>query len=90
MYVLEMTGAILITDIGLIFEFVSAISISCLAFIFPGVFYLMAERKYGTVFSREENKNVRREAIAFIILGIFAFLLQIASNIIEIVEDFEE
>ena len=44
----QVTAALVTSDIGMIFEFVSAISISCLAFIFPGLFYLMAEARFAT------------------------------------------
>jgi hypothetical protein len=49
---MQMLGAIYILDIGLIFEFVSAISVSALAFILPGSFWLISMRKYGSAIDR--------------------------------------
>ena len=46
LYVLEIIGAIIVLDIGLIFEFISAIAMSTLCFILPGVLFLMAERRW--------------------------------------------
>ena len=48
MFALEIVGSIVLTDIGMIFEFISAVAFSQLSFILPGAFYLLAERKYGT------------------------------------------
>ena len=46
-YGIQMGMAIIITDISTIFDFASAIAISALAFIFPGLFYKLAMKKYG-------------------------------------------
>ena len=89
LYFGQLIGSIAIQDIGLIFEFVSAISVSCLAFVFPGVFYLLAEKKFASSFQKAENYWIRMQAYGFIVLGIIAFLIQLTSNIIEIVEDFK-
>lgn len=85
LYFGEMAGAILIEDIGLIFEFVSAISVSCLAFIFPGAFFIMAERKFCTEFQKAQNSRMRLQAWLFLILGICAFLFFITANVMEII-----
>ena len=50
LYVLQMVGAIVIIDIGLIFELISAIAMSILCFIGPGVLFLTAERKFSGIY----------------------------------------
>ena len=45
-YIIILLGACYITSIGKIFNFVSAIAINCLSFLFPSFFYFMAKKKY--------------------------------------------
>ena len=47
-YILEMLLAIFVTDLGLVFQFGAALAGSSVQFIWPGYFFLHAERKYGT------------------------------------------
>ena len=69
-----MLGANYILDIGLIFEFVSSISVSALAFIFPGGFWLISMQKYGTDIDKRENRKDRYTAWFFLILGFFMLI----------------
>jgi len=89
LYSLQMLGAIYILDIGLIFEFVSAISVSALAFIFPGAFWLISMRKYGSNIDKAEKKFDRYAAWFFVVFGVFMLLFQLVFSIIEMVEDAE-
>lgn len=47
LYALQMGGAILVEDISTVFEFISAICVTAIAFWFPAYYYLLAEKKYG-------------------------------------------
>ena len=82
-----MIGAIFITDIGLIFEFVSAVAMSILCFIYPGILFLQAERKWSSVYEKQENKSVRNWAYFYIIFGFFMMIFQLTCSVIEIIED---
>ena len=84
LYVAELFLSIIVNDIGLIFEFISAIAISALAFIFPGVFYLLSLKRYGSSFDKIQGKWMKVRAYIFIVLGVFAFFFQMTANILEI------
>ena len=67
LYAVEMAGSIWIKDIETVFNFISAIAMTFLAFWFPAGFYLIAEKKFGTAMTRSAwNHNA---SIIFIILG---------------------
>ena len=90
LFYFEVAGACVLNDIGLIFEFISAIAISALAFIFPGLFYLLAEGKFATSFQKDLNKGTKRWAWFFLISGVLAFVFFMTANILEIVSGHHE
>jgi hypothetical protein len=49
LYASSLILALIIDDIGLIFEWLSAFAVSCIAFIWPAVFFMLGERKFATV-----------------------------------------
>lgn len=46
LYGLEVIGAIFINNITTVFNFASALGVTCLAFWFPAGYYLLAERHF--------------------------------------------
>ena len=83
-----MGGAIIVEDVATIFDFAAAIAITAMAFIFPGMFYLMAEKKY--LGSRTVNKGDHCWAIAFIVIGICNFFLGMFSAVAGVLGGGEE
>lgn len=73
--------AIIITDISTIFDFASAIAITALAFIFPGMFYKLAKAKYGKDIHTDSDKCDNCWATAFLIIGCVNFCLGMYSSI---------
>jgi hypothetical protein len=61
-YVVCMIGGLFINNLGLIFDLLSAVVLSFLNFIWPGSFYLIAERRYGNPETRDERKIHRIHA----------------------------
>ena len=74
--------AILISNVGLVFEFAAAIACSFLSFIMPGMFFIISEKKFSSRVDAESRKWTRFGAYCFIVLGIVVFLVLITDNII--------
>jgi hypothetical protein len=55
-YFICMALSIIVNDIGIIFQIISAVSYSNFGFICPGLFFLVARRKYGTPEQKEAAK----------------------------------
>lgn len=88
-YVLILIGAILITDIGLIFELLSAVVINVFCNMLPGALFLLAQRKFSLTYSPGNTNANRRKAYFFIIYGTIMMIIQFTAAIIEIFEDVE-
>ena len=86
-YFLILIGAICITDIGIIFELLSAVVINVFCNILPGALYILAERKFSLTYSPEKTKSNRRKAYFYIIYGFIMMIIQLTAAIIEIFED---
>lgn len=78
-YGFQMGMAIIITDISTIFDFASAIAITALAFVFPGLFYKLAKAKYAK--DKPTDKCDNYWATAFLIIGGVNFCLGMYSSI---------
>ena len=88
-YVLILIGAILIIDIGLIFELLSAIVINIFCNMLPGILYLLSQRKFSLTHSPENTKYNRGKAYFTIVFGATMMIIQLTTAIIEIFKDAE-
>ena len=77
LFTLQMVAGVYCEDIGNIFSFLSAICVSSIAFVWPGVFYLIAKDRFGNQatkgieYSAENDQKLT--AWMFIIFGVIAF-----------------
>ena len=85
LYIFEVLGAIVITDVGVIFEFVSAIAVSAVAFTLPGIFYLKAESKFASEEYKLAHKARKCGACSFIVLGILVLIFCLSKSIMDAV-----
>ena len=84
LYILEVLLALVIDDIGILFEFVSAFSVCALTFILPGVLYIIADNNYGSYYHDDSRYKKRKYSWFFIIFGCCAFCILVARNILNI------
>ena len=83
-YILVVTVALFVGDIGTVIDFVSAYCISCMAFLIPGVFYRKAVVKFKHDSSDPTVKKRMLLAGFFIPLGMLNFGLSATSGILGI------
>ena len=81
LFYLEVLGGIFIQDITIVFNFASALGVTCLAFWFPAGYYLKAVKKF-----EPEGERYITMSWIFMGLGVFNFILGIAAAVITLVE----
>lgn len=84
LFTLEAILAIVIPDVSTVFDFLAAISVTCLGFAFPAFFFLAAEKKYPNPDMIKQNGFHRIMAYIHILLAIIVFSLSMTSNFINI------
>ena len=85
---LTVVGSCFIPDVDIIFEFVGAICVNCMAFIFPAVFYLTAtNRIQKEMGSKAPPRRKFLECTAYLklVLGTVAFCAGMFNNIYGII-----
>ena len=80
LYTAEIIVSILMPSIGVIFNFISAFTLSGLAFIFPGLFYYLCQRKFQTFY----DKTLQCLSIAYIFFGVLSGTLIFVSTCMEL------
>jgi amino acid transporter len=78
LFVVEATLAILLDDVTTVFDLLAAIAVTCLGFLFPGVFYLVAHKRYS---KKSEKGNQKKCANFHVVMGCIVFCLCMFSNI---------
>src|SRR5438128_2694645 len=86
-YVVCVTLSIFVTNLKIITELLSAVAFSSLSFIWPGMFYIIAERRYGDPFTKNNRRIHRIHAWAEIVLGIIVMAVMLINNIMKIIEE---
>ena len=82
LYALQMIGALVVNDISTVFEFISAIAVTCVGFWFPAHYYLLAEKKYG----KDKPQNVAMHVLSYCFygVGLFNFIVGMFAAVLNI------
>ena len=75
--------ASLVKDVGIVFEFVGAISSTSITFVIPAYYYMACESRFMS--SQAGSKGMHIACWALAITGVILFFVQIAGTIINIV-----
>ena len=75
----EALFGIILTDISIVFNFLSAIGVTCISFWFPACYYLMAVKKFGL-----KGESYVTASKVFFVLGCFNCLIGFAGGFIGI------
>ena len=78
-----LVGGLFVTDLGLVFDLISAFTLSFLCFMWPGLFYIVAESRYGDKMTRDSRKIHRIHAYFQIVLGVINVIIPLTSTIIK-------
>ena len=73
-YFIIVIGAIMIPDVSVVFDFVSAFAVSAIGFFFPAVLYPMAVKKYNVTRTWKVKRNLCLSNL-FLVLGFINFCL---------------
>jgi len=87
LYALCVTLSIFVTNLKTIVELLSAVAFSSLSFIWPGMFYLIAEKRYGGTAGRDGRLIHRIHAWAEIIIGVIVMGVMLVNNIMKILDE---
>ena len=82
MHVVGLIISVIVSDLGTIINLNGALCSPNLAFIIPGVFYIMAQNKYQSVLQKSEPDKYRVMANLFIFFGVLAFIFLLTMAIV--------
>lgn len=57
LFVTEAILAIVLEDVTTVFDLLAAIAVTCLGFLFPGIFYLFAHKRYANKKTEKGNEK---------------------------------
>ena len=90
LYIVCIVLSIFVTNLKIIIELLSAVAFSSLSFIWPGMFYLIAERRYGDHSGKKGRLIHRVHAWIEIVVGILVMGVMLVNNILKIIDTEDE
>lgn len=87
-YVSAATIAIFVEELGRVFEIFAAVSKTSINFIWPGLFYLVAQKKFGDHTTNELGRKIDIVTSCILIgAGVMVFSLVLTTNLIDIIKE---